>query len=66
MIRANQNYDNLSNDERVASVCRDVGEQVILRAEQTGTPVVIWRNGKIVHLSAAEARDDWNRKNCGR
>lgn len=62
MIRANRDKDNLSDEEKVASACLDAGEQAILRAEQTGTPVVIWRDGKVIHLSAAEARIEWNHK----
>jgi hypothetical protein len=65
MIRANQNKEDLSVDEKVASACRDAGEQVILRAEQTGTPVIIWRDGKVVHLSANEVRIEWNKKEVG-
>lgn len=62
MIRTNQNIDHLTADEKVALACRDAGEQAILRAEQTGTPVIIWREGIVVHLSAAEARAEWDRK----
>ncbi len=62
MIRDKNDRNNLSADEKIAAACRDVAEQVILRAERTGTPVVTWRNGQVVHLSAAEARREWEQK----
>lgn len=37
-------------------------EQVVLRAEQTGPPVVIWREGRIAHLSATGVRIEWEKK----
>jgi len=49
-------------DEKVAAACRDAGLQAIEVAERTGTTVVIWRDGKIVHLTPAEARGEFNRK----
>lgn len=62
MTRNKIDRNNLSADEKVVAACRDVAEQVILRAERTGTPVVTWRNGQILHLSAAEARREWEQK----
>ncbi len=56
MIRPNQKIDQLSADEKIAAACHDVGEQVILRAERAGTHVIVWRDGKVVRLSASEAR----------
>jgi hypothetical protein len=61
MIRSNQDHNSLSMDEKVAAACRDVGQQVIEVAERTGTEIVIWRDGKIVRLTAADARAEFNR-----
>jgi len=49
----------MTMDEKVAAACRDAGRQAIEVAERTGTSIVIWRDGKIVHLTAAEARDEF-------
>jgi len=38
-------HHSLSMDEKVDAACRDAGHQVIELAEQTGTEVVIWRDG---------------------
>ena len=65
MIRENNSDSELTADERIAAACRDSGEQVILRAEQTGTPVVVWRDGKVVHLTAAEVRIEATQKKAG-
>lgn len=56
MNHNNRSSGNLSADEKIVAACNGAGEQAILRAEQTGTHVVIWRDGKVVHLTAAEAR----------
>ncbi|QDS93879.1 hypothetical protein FF011L_26550 [Roseimaritima multifibrata] len=56
MIRPNHKIDQLSVDEKIAAACHDAGEQAVLRAERTGTDVIVWRDGKIVRLSASEAR----------
>ena len=50
----------MSMDEKVAAACRDAGQQVIELAERTGTEIVIWRDGKIVRLAAADARAEFN------
>ena len=60
MIRSNQDYHSMSMDEKVAAACRDAGQQVIEIAERTGTDIVIWRGGKIVRLTAADARAEFN------
>jgi hypothetical protein len=52
----------MSMDERVAAACRDAGQQAIEVAERTGTEIVIWRDGKIVHQTAAEARAEFDQK----
>lgn len=62
MIRSGQEGDSLSMDEKVAAACRDAGLQVIEIAERTNTAVIVWREGKIVRLSAAEARAEFNQK----
>jgi hypothetical protein len=62
MIRSNQEHHSLSMDEKVTAACRDAGQQVIEIAERTGTEIVIWRDGKIVRLTAAEARAEFNQK----
>jgi len=62
MIRSNQEDGQLSLDEKVAAACHDAGEQAVQRAERTGTKVIVWRDGKIVRLSATEARSEFNNK----
>ena len=62
MIRSNPGNDSMSMDEKVAAACRDAGRQAIEVAERTGTSIVIWRDGNIVHLTAAEARAEFNQK----
>jgi hypothetical protein len=62
MIRSNPKNSSMSMDERVAAACRDAGQQAIEIAERTGTQIVIWRDGKIVHQTAAEARAEFNQK----
>jgi hypothetical protein len=62
MIRSNSVNNLMSMDEKVAAACRDAGRQAIEVAERTGTSIVIWRDGKIVHLTAAEARAEFNQK----
>jgi hypothetical protein len=62
MIRSNPVNSLMSMDEKVAAACRDAGLQAIEVAERTGTLIVIWRDGKIVHLTAAEARAEFNQK----
>ena len=62
MIRSNPDKGSMSMDEKVAAACRDAGLQAIEVAERTGTSIVIWRDGKIVHLTAAEARGEFDRK----
>lgn len=60
-IRSNPDNNSMSMDEKVAAACRDAGLQAIEVAERTGTSIVIWRDGKIVHLNAAEARVEFDR-----
>lgn len=62
MIRSNPDDSSMSMDERVAAACRDAGRQAIEIAERTGTEIVIWREGKIVRLTAAEARAEFDQK----
>ena len=62
MIRSNPDSNSMSMDEKVAAACRDAGLQAIEVAERTCTSIVIWRDGKIVHLTAAEARGEFDRK----
>ena len=59
MIRSNPEKNLMTMDEKVAAACRDAGRQAIEVAGRTGTSIVIWRDGKIVHLTAAEARDEF-------
>jgi hypothetical protein len=60
MIRSNQDHHSMSMDEKIAAACRDAGQQVIEIAERTGTDIVIWRDGKIVRLTAADARAEFH------
>ena len=46
----------LSMDEKIAAACRNAAEQAISRAENTGTHVIVWRDGQILRLTAADAR----------
>ena len=48
--------ESLSMDDKIAAACRDAAEQAIARAERTGTNVIVWRDGQVVRLTAAEAR----------
>jgi hypothetical protein len=52
----------MSMDEKIAAACRAAGQQVIEIAERTGTDIVIWRDGKVVRLTAADARAEFNQK----
>lgn len=60
MIRSDT--DSLSMDEKIAAACRDAAEQAITRAERTGTNVIVWRDGQVVRLTAAEARAELDSK----
>lgn len=62
MIQSNLDRNSMSMDEKVAAACRDAGRQAIEVAERTGTEIVTWRDGKIVHLTAAEARAQYDQK----
>ncbi|HBJ36152.1 MAG TPA: hypothetical protein DDZ51_15660 [Planctomycetaceae bacterium] len=62
MIRSNHENEPPSMDEKIAAACRDAGEQAIELAERTGTEIVVWRDGKIVRLSATVARAEFNQK----
>lgn len=53
MIRANSNPEQMSDLIQAAS--RDAALQVVQRAKQTNTHVIIERDGKIVRLTAEEA-----------
>jgi hypothetical protein len=59
VIRSNPENNLMTMDEKVAAACRDAGRQAIEVAERTGTSIVIGRDGKIVHLTAAEARGEF-------
>ena len=61
MIRLGQENNLQAMDEKIAAACRDAAEQAIDRAERTGTHVIVWRDGQIVRLTAAEARADLER-----
>ena len=60
MIRSDS--DSLSMDEKIAAASRDAAHQAIERAERTGTNVILWRDGKIVRLTAQEAQAELNRQ----
>lgn len=55
MIRNNLNK--LSDAEKIEAACKDAGQLAIEKAEQTGTLVVIWRDGQVVELTVSEARE---------
>ncbi|TVS15389.1 MAG: hypothetical protein EA424_16240 [Planctomycetaceae bacterium] len=48
--------ESLSMDDKIAAACRDAAEQAIARAERSGTNVIVWRDGQVVRLTAAEAK----------
>lgn len=52
----------MSMDKKITAACREAGRQAIDVAERTGTEIVIWRGGKIVRLTAAEARAEFDQK----
>lgn len=54
--------NSMSMDEKITAACREAGRQAIDVAERTGTEIVIWRGGKIVRLTAAEARAEFDQK----
>jgi hypothetical protein len=45
--------------EKILAAARDASEAAIRRAEQTGTRIILWRDGQIVYLSAAQARAEF-------
>ena len=49
----------LPMDEKIAAAGRDAADAAIRRAEQTGTRIIIWRDGQIVYLTAAQARAEF-------
>ena len=51
----------MSMEERIDAACIDAANSAINRAEQTGTRIVISRDGKVVYLSPAEARQELQR-----
>ena len=63
MIRSDA--DSLSMDEKIAAASRDAAQQAVERAERTGTNVIVWRDGKVVRLTAAEAKAELNRQDDG-
>ena len=46
----------LSMHGKIAAACRDAAEQAISRAGNTGTHVIVWRDGQTLRLTAADAR----------
>ena len=60
MIR--NNLDKLSDAEKIEAACQDAGQLAIEKAEQTGTLVVIWRDGQVVELTVSEAREVFARR----
>lgn len=60
MIRSDSK--SLSMDEKIAAAARDAAQQAVERAERTGTNVIVWRDGKIVRLTGAEAKAELNRR----
>ena len=56
MIRAKTDAEQMSDLIRAAS--RDAALQVVERAKQTNTHVIVERDGQIVRLSAEEANNE--------
>jgi hypothetical protein len=44
--------------EKVEAACKQAAAKVIERARQTGTPVILWENGRIVKRSWDELIDE--------
>ena len=52
---------NMSMTEKVEAACRQVAAKVIERARQTGTPVIVSENGRIVKRSWEEMMNELSR-----
>ena len=49
--------------EKANAAFKQVAIDVVERAKATATPVIIWRDGKIVYLTAAEAEQMLQERN---
>jgi hypothetical protein len=54
MNDASNNTNELPMHDRVELALREAALQAILDHKRTGDPVVIWRDGKVVHVPAEE------------
>jgi len=45
---------NMTMTEKVEAACKQAAVKVIERARQTGTPVILWENGRMVKRSWEE------------
>jgi hypothetical protein len=50
----NPDAKNMTMTEKVDAACKQAAAKVIERARQTGTPVILWENGRIVKRSWEE------------
>ena len=53
-------FSSLTMTEKITAALRDAAKQAVERAELTGTNVIVWRDGKVVRLTAAEAKAELN------
>lgn len=52
MIKTNEEKDTLSCKADSAFI--QVSHKVIKLAKQTGTPIILWKDGKVIEVSAEE------------
>jgi hypothetical protein len=50
----NADIRNMTMTEKIDAACKQAAVKVIERARQTGTPVILWENGRIVRRSWEE------------
>jgi hypothetical protein len=50
----NADIRNMTMTEKIDAACKQAAVKVIERARQTGTPVILWENGRIIKRSWEE------------
>jgi hypothetical protein len=50
----NPDIRNMTMTEKIDAACKQAAAKVIERARQTGTPVILWENGRMVKRSWEE------------
>jgi Ribonuclease G/E len=54
----NPDTRNMTMTEKVEAACKQAAAKVIERARQTGTPVILWEDGRIIKRSWDELIDE--------